>query len=225
MFFKPPHGESISTDFAEHRYEPFVRTMPSLASNTVMSPGRRAAQSTKPPPSGALKVVMKNDSPLSTLRFSDFMKPPSAFDSISTPPDMPIIAPDSARHSSPEDIWMRATAKPGLCLTVISIEFLQGPGGEAEDPIDARQRSWYSGATFSWRLTPAARRSLSVFSRWTLRSCLASFFACSLRSATPSFTAFHAASPRFGTFGPFWSGMGTPHRPPKSSLSHRRMLG
>src|SRR3954469_9589246 len=126
MFFKPPHGESISTDFAEHRYEPFVRTMPSLASNTVMSPGRRAAQSTKPPPPGAMKVVMKNDSPLSTLRFSDFMKTPSAFDSISTPPDIAIIAPDSARHSSPEDSVIRATAKLGLWRTAISMCELLG---------------------------------------------------------------------------------------------------
>src|SRR3954463_16710599 len=116
-----------------------------------MSPGRRAAQSTQPPCCGARKVVWKKDSPLRKLRLIDFMKPPSAFDSISTPPDIAIIAPDSARHSSPEDIWTRATAKPGLCLTVISIEFPPGPGGRAEDPIDAPQRSWYSGATFSWR--------------------------------------------------------------------------
>jgi hypothetical protein len=54
MFLKPPHDVSISTAFAEHRYEPFVSAMPWLASNTVMSPGSRAAQSTKPPPSGAV---------------------------------------------------------------------------------------------------------------------------------------------------------------------------
>src|SRR3954471_14734786 len=64
---------------------------------------------------------MKNDSPLRTLRFSDFMKPPSAFDSISTPPDMAIIAPDSARHSSPAPSCTRQTEKAGLWRTVISI--------------------------------------------------------------------------------------------------------
>src|SRR3954449_2631923 len=74
---------------------------------------------------------MKNDSPLRTLRLSDFMKPPSAFDSISTPPEWAIIAPDSARHSSPGPSWARHTAKAGLCRTVISIEFLQGVGGHA----------------------------------------------------------------------------------------------
>src|SRR5947207_8532528 len=114
MFLKPPHPVSISTDAAEHRYEPRVRAMPWLASKTVTSPGSLAAQSTKPPASPALKVVMKKDSPLSTLRLSDFMKPPCAFASTSTPPEVAIIAPDSARHSSLGPSCTRATAKPGL---------------------------------------------------------------------------------------------------------------
>src|ERR1700750_1354940 len=74
--------------------------MPWLASKTVTSPGSLAAQSTKPPRSPALKVVMKKDSPLSTLRLSDFMKPPSAFDCTSTPPDVAIIA---GRELNPSD--------------------------------------------------------------------------------------------------------------------------
>src|SRR4051794_35659870 len=86
-----------------------------------MSPGRRAAQSTHPPCCGARNVVWKNDSPLSRLRLIDFMKPPSALDSISTPPDMAIIAPDSARHSSPGASVIRATAKLGLWRTAISM--------------------------------------------------------------------------------------------------------
>src|SRR3954453_21487705 len=184
MFLKPPHDESISTDFAEHRYEPFVRTMPSLASNTVMSPGRRAAQSTKPPPSGAREVVMKNDSPLSTLSVSDFMKPPSAFDSISTPPDMAIIAPDSARHSSPAPSCTRQTEKAGLWQTVISIgtasRFVARlRAGSASLPVLQAERSTFAeagaqasaeGRTFAWRFAVAARFSLSAFARWFLRS-------------------------------------------------------
>jgi hypothetical protein len=49
------------------------------------------------------------------------MKPPSAFDSISTPPDIAIIAPDSARHSSPGASVSLATAKLGLWRTAISM--------------------------------------------------------------------------------------------------------
>src|SRR3954447_6994601 len=86
-----------------------------------MSPGRRAAQSTQPPCCGARNVVWKNDSPLSRLRLSDFMKPPSAFDSISTPPDMAIIAPDSARHSSPGASVSLATAKLGWWGAAMSL--------------------------------------------------------------------------------------------------------
>src|SRR3954468_17009375 len=63
---------------------------------------------------------MKNDSPLITLRFSDFMKPPSALAWTSTPAEVAIIAPDSARHSSPGPSWTRATAKPGLWRTATS---------------------------------------------------------------------------------------------------------
>ena len=59
---------------AEQRYVPFVRLRPCAASRITMSPGRRAAASTQPPVSGARNVVMKNDSPPSMLRLSDFMK-------------------------------------------------------------------------------------------------------------------------------------------------------
>src|SRR3954462_7810266 len=121
MFLKPPQDVSIATSMPEHRYEPAVRFTPAPTSNTWMSPGRRAAQSTQPPCCGARNVVWKNDSPLRKLRLSDFMKPPSALDSISTPPDMAIIAPDSARHSSPDASVIRATAKLGLWRTAISM--------------------------------------------------------------------------------------------------------
>src|SRR3954468_15586469 len=162
MFLKPPHEVSIATSIPEQRYEPAVRFTPAPTSNTWMSPGSRAAQSTQPPCCGARNVVWKNDSPLRKLRLSDFMKPPSAFDSISTPPDIAIIAPDSARHSSPEPSWMRQTEKAGLCRTVISIESLQGLRRKEADPICgfgprgravARQ---LDGRTFSWRLALAA---------------------------------------------------------------------
>src|SRR3954468_18527980 len=109
---------------------------------------------------------MKNDSPLSTLRLSDFMKPPSAFDSISTPPEWAIIAPDSARHSSPGPSWARHTAKAGLCRTVISIDFLQGGRGHAAVAYDLTLRACadrqLAGCTLAWRFAEAARFSLSA---------------------------------------------------------------
>src|SRR4051794_8034716 len=81
---------------------------------------------------------MKNDSPARTLRFSDFMKPPSAFDSTWTPPEWAIIAPASARHSSPGPRLTRQTANAGLCRTVISIRV---PPGVASDHVLPAERS------------------------------------------------------------------------------------
>ena len=84
---------------------------------TTASPGRLAAQSTHPPCGGAVYVVMKRDSPPSTLRLIDFMNPPCILASTATPSDVAIIAPDSARTASPPAMVQRTTANDGVCLT------------------------------------------------------------------------------------------------------------
>src|SRR4051794_33637960 len=57
---------------------------------------------------------MKNDSPPSMLRLSDFMMPPRALASIATPALWAIIAPDSALTVSLGAMTARATEKLGL---------------------------------------------------------------------------------------------------------------
>ena len=74
-----------------------------------MSPGRRAATSTKPPCAGAVYVAMKKLSPPSAARLSDFITPPCALACSVTPADMAIIAPDSTRTVSPAPSVSRAT--------------------------------------------------------------------------------------------------------------------
>src|SRR3954463_16695000 len=74
---------------------------------------------------------MKNDSPPSMLRLSDFMIPPWAFDSMATPWEVAIIEPDSARTASLGWRATRATAKLGLWRTVTSIGGISSLAGEA----------------------------------------------------------------------------------------------
>ncbi len=94
---------------------------PAPTGKTMTSPGRRAATSTQPPEPGAVSVVMNSDSPPSIERLRPFIRPPWTLASISTPPDVAYIAPDSARIDSPPASVQRATAKLGLWRMVTSM--------------------------------------------------------------------------------------------------------
>ena len=78
-----------------------------------MSPGSVGA-TVSSPPDGAEKVLMKKLSPPRTDRLNPFSMPPCAFVSISTPPDMLVIAPASALTSPPGGSVMTPRAKDGL---------------------------------------------------------------------------------------------------------------
>src|ERR1700742_2833116 len=121
MFLKPSHLVSSSISEEEQSQAPWVTFITPSTSSTARSPGRLAVQSTQPPPSGAVQVVWKSDSPPRRLRFSPFIRPPCTLASTSTPIEWAIIAPASAFIPSPEASWQRATAKAGLCLIVTSM--------------------------------------------------------------------------------------------------------
>lgn len=67
----------------------------------MMSPGRAGATTTCAPGAEDLNVLTKNDSPPRTDRRRPFMIPPWVLVAISTPGDIAIIAPASARTDSP----------------------------------------------------------------------------------------------------------------------------
>src|ERR671934_1588903 len=87
---------------------------------------------------------MKSDSPPSTLRRRDFMSPPCILASTTTPSDVAIIAPASARTASPPAMAQRTTANDGVWRTWISIGASSGlfegarlhrPGSEIGDGV------------------------------------------------------------------------------------------
>src|ERR1700744_4815931 len=121
LFLKPSHLVSSSTSEEEQSQAPWVTFITPSTSSTARSPGRLAVQSTQPPPSGAVQVVWKSDSPPRMLRFSPFIRPPCTLASSSTPIEWAIIAPAPAFIPSPEASWQRATAKAGFCLIVTSM--------------------------------------------------------------------------------------------------------
>ena len=79
----------------------------------TMSPGS-VGETVSSPPEGARNVLMKKLSPPSTDRFRPASMPPWAFVSISTPPDMLVIAPASALTSAPGGNVITASANAGL---------------------------------------------------------------------------------------------------------------
>ena len=91
---------------------------------TTMSPGRFAARRRPSRPRRApCSVVMKSDSPPSTLRLSDFISPPVILASSATPSDVAIMAPGLGLDALAA--WRglaRATAKLGAWRTVISMD-------------------------------------------------------------------------------------------------------
>ena len=108
--FAPPHFVSTTTLASLASHEPDCTMMafaPSSGTGRwMMSPGSAGATMTSPDPALAVNVLMKKLSPPSTERFNPPSRPPCAFVTISTPPDIPDIAPASAWRSSP---WLSLT--------------------------------------------------------------------------------------------------------------------
>ena len=115
--FAPPHFVSTSTPVSEASHEPDCTIIGVEASTGrwTMSPGRVGA-TVSSPPCGARNVLMKKLSPPSTDRFRPAITPPCALVSISTPPDMLVIAPASALISPPAGIAITPIANAGLNL-------------------------------------------------------------------------------------------------------------